>query len=338
MRNLELGFSKGIAILLVIVGHVIQASVIDYGYNPVFVSIYSFHMPLFFILSGWAFWFSVSSKGADAALSISPKVKNILWPYFFWSLILVLVKSDEVSASHILLSVLLQPSHGFWFFDALFFVYLCCFSLFFIVDGRIRYIYPLLVFFVLDVLFYLYLSGELRSYRVLYYSPFFFTGYFIGKFFYSGFIIPRFFESRYAFLIMSAVLVVLISGWGYGSSAHYVDGFVSPGVLREAAQYVFRYSIVLAAFFMIHQIYIISPDWMLRNIVFVGGITLEIYVLHVFMLMAVSDYVSEPIVLFAVVAVATIGSIMLFRYLSAHYLPFQRAYLLLFGGRFLKRP
>lgn len=45
---------KGIAILLVVLGHVIQFMYCpsNFDQNPVFRVIYSFHMPLFFILSG----------------------------------------------------------------------------------------------------------------------------------------------------------------------------------------------------------------------------------------------------------------------------------------------
>ena len=43
---------KGYAILLVILGHSIQNTVLDFDGNIVFRVIYSFHMPLFMILSG----------------------------------------------------------------------------------------------------------------------------------------------------------------------------------------------------------------------------------------------------------------------------------------------
>lgn len=44
---------RGIAILLVVIGHLIQTNDIYYAHDHVFEFIYSFHMPLFFAISGY---------------------------------------------------------------------------------------------------------------------------------------------------------------------------------------------------------------------------------------------------------------------------------------------
>jgi len=44
---------KGIGILLVVLGHAIQKNISDYQLNPLYNVIYSFHMPLFFIIAGY---------------------------------------------------------------------------------------------------------------------------------------------------------------------------------------------------------------------------------------------------------------------------------------------
>lgn len=53
IQRLEyIDFCRGIAILLVVIGHLIQFNGIVTS-NPVFEFIYSFHMPLFFAISGY---------------------------------------------------------------------------------------------------------------------------------------------------------------------------------------------------------------------------------------------------------------------------------------------
>lgn len=53
-RVVYLDVAKAIAIYLVIVGHVIQYVMKgDFYYNPIWQSIYVFHVPLFFVISGY---------------------------------------------------------------------------------------------------------------------------------------------------------------------------------------------------------------------------------------------------------------------------------------------
>ena len=57
---------KGFAIFLVVVGHVIQhfstGSKVDFMENPIFVFIYTFHMPLFMLVSGYLFSYSFKKR------------------------------------------------------------------------------------------------------------------------------------------------------------------------------------------------------------------------------------------------------------------------------------
>lgn len=62
--------AKGITILLVVVGHVESAP------SPLRSLIYSFHMPLFFILSGFFF------KKGDVLGTIKKMVPSLVIPYF----------------------------------------------------------------------------------------------------------------------------------------------------------------------------------------------------------------------------------------------------------------
>lgn len=87
--------SKGIGIILVLIGHIS----LNGGLNKF---IYSFHMPLFFILSGFTF------KLAKKENFIKNKINTILIPYFsfsllsyiYWFLIERKIRSQEVSLMH----------------------------------------------------------------------------------------------------------------------------------------------------------------------------------------------------------------------------------------------
>lgn len=75
--NLSIGYLKAIGIILMILGH---------SGNDLHVNnfIYMFHMPLFFIASGYCF----SQRNLDnPRLFVYKKIKGIWWPYVKWSLV-----------------------------------------------------------------------------------------------------------------------------------------------------------------------------------------------------------------------------------------------------------
>ena len=59
-RNYYIDAAKGLAIFLMLWGHCIQSCVVgsdvDFFENTVFKAIYSFHMPLFMLISGYLFF------------------------------------------------------------------------------------------------------------------------------------------------------------------------------------------------------------------------------------------------------------------------------------------
>ena len=79
--NPSVGYLKALGILLMVFGHSGNTNHINHF-------IYMFHMPLFFIASGYCF--------KDKYLStprkyIYNKVKGIYWPYVKWSLLFLLL-------------------------------------------------------------------------------------------------------------------------------------------------------------------------------------------------------------------------------------------------------
>ncbi|SUY94743.1 acyltransferase [Klebsiella pneumoniae] len=92
MREAWVDYAKGIGIILVVFGHVnrglysagIQLSGSSYLLTDSII--YSFHMPLFFFLSGLVFLRNPWIKRGKTSFVIS-KIDTIVYPYVSWSLL-----------------------------------------------------------------------------------------------------------------------------------------------------------------------------------------------------------------------------------------------------------
>lgn len=125
---------RGLAICLVVVGHVLQFGSherFDYFTNPVFVTIYTFHMPLFILISGYL------GAGALSRLSypklVTSRLRSIVVPFVLWTLVLavtfglfILLRGDGLPlvpmAKHFV-GALVFPERGLWFLWVLFLCY-----------------------------------------------------------------------------------------------------------------------------------------------------------------------------------------------------------------------
>ncbi|HFZ8995334.1 TPA: acyltransferase family protein [Citrobacter freundii] len=134
MREQWVDYAKGIGIILVVVGHVnrgLDSSgiFISESFFKLFDSIiYSFHMPLFFFLSGLFFIKSIEKAGK--AKFVVKKLETIAYPYVLWSIIQGLVAvllSRFTNAKTDIMSVFsfpVEPIAQFWFLYALFMIFM----------------------------------------------------------------------------------------------------------------------------------------------------------------------------------------------------------------------
>ena len=114
-RDVRIDCLKGLGIVLVVLGHVIQSAVPDYGSNLVFSMIYSFHMPLFMLLSGYVA--KVSSKKY-----VLKRFETLCVPFVCWIFISYLINGEWKVFSVIekILLVIESPDNGLWFLWVLF--------------------------------------------------------------------------------------------------------------------------------------------------------------------------------------------------------------------------
>lgn len=93
-RNYLIDVLKGYAIILVVYGHSIQFLMSknqDFFENPVFKIIYSFHMPLFMLISGYLFYFSISNR-INFREVFFRKIKQLLIPILSWCILVFIIK------------------------------------------------------------------------------------------------------------------------------------------------------------------------------------------------------------------------------------------------------
>lgn len=113
-----LDFIKGVAILLVVLGHAIQSQIgvnnPEVWNNSVFVIIYSFHMPLFFFLSGISFNFY---KDKPFFKTIIARAKNLLLPFLAWGILISFILQKDKKN---ILGLIENPGNHLWFLIVLF--------------------------------------------------------------------------------------------------------------------------------------------------------------------------------------------------------------------------
>ncbi|GGH09302.1 acyltransferase family protein [Silvibacterium dinghuense] len=142
--------ARGIGIILVVYGHVLRGLVGAHlltTANPVWASdytIYTFHMPLFFLLAGLQVDRSLS-KGPQAFLR--SKIITIAYPYLLWSLfqgglqLLMPGLLNTPRSPWTLVTILWHPIAQFWFLYVLF----LCHVIGFLTQARRTLLIPLLL-------------------------------------------------------------------------------------------------------------------------------------------------------------------------------------------------
>lgn len=121
-RNKSLDIAKAIAIILVVLGHSIQycsglekQEALSLGVSKF---IYSFHVPLFMLVSGWLFYFTIQRHTAKEI--VVGRLKTFIWPILTMTVVHLFMQyyeyRDELNT---LRSVPLSLVNSLWFLWAL---------------------------------------------------------------------------------------------------------------------------------------------------------------------------------------------------------------------------
>lgn len=178
MREAWVDYAKGIGIILVVFGHVNRGlysagiHLSEPFYQLTDSVIYSFHMPLFFFLSGLFFVQSLDRKGKNRFL-IS-KIDTIVYPYIIWSLIQGTVEvvlsryTNNPATLADLIGVFTHPRAQFWFLYALFMVFVLATLLY--NKNKFNYILPALI--IISAGLYVYQDSLTKAFHFGYITSF----------------------------------------------------------------------------------------------------------------------------------------------------------------------
>ena len=132
-RIIWVDYARGVGIFLVVLGHVLRglhsSEIIQDGtaFRSIDSWIYTFHMPLFFVLSGLFVERRIGRSGRIFLREISG---SIAYPYLVWSVLQTLMQlalsryaNTKVNLSE-LTGILVYPIMQFWFLYVLFLIYL----------------------------------------------------------------------------------------------------------------------------------------------------------------------------------------------------------------------
>ncbi|MBD5461397.1 MAG: acyltransferase family protein, partial [Lachnospiraceae bacterium] len=158
---------KGFAIILVVLGHCIQEGSGErfstetlYFYDRLYQFLYSFHMPLFMMVSGYLCWGSIerADSGKKRLELIRRRAKSLLTPVFFWTAVEYIrnfALNPAVGAKgplKIIFDYFYSVFNNLWFLWAVFWCFLIVFMMHcYFKDNVILYALGfLLMFFVPD--------------------------------------------------------------------------------------------------------------------------------------------------------------------------------------------
>ena len=279
---------KGLAILLVVLGHAIQKNIPSFQMNYLFSFIYSFHMPLFFVVSGYLMYLTLQSNRLKWAqnkafyLLVPHVVFNVLY-YFACRTGLTIF--DNVTLTDSLfqwLKASLFVNSGEWFLWVLF----CCFMLLLIIKSvEMKFPQPaFLAFVTLFTALFLFLpnieTDYIRIYEIQWYYIFALSGFLLAKY---RVLIPKYF----AFIIVAVICYPIFMyslSWNLGKVLFPLHTYYGYLESQLSSTYFMRYLQALTGMciVLLVSITINKLPKLAVSFVWLGRMTLGVYLFHMF--------------------------------------------------------
>lgn len=285
-RNGYIDFLKGIAIILVVFGHNIQyGSGSNYLTNELFFDniifkfIYSFHMPLFAIISGYLFFWTI--KKYDSKKVIKKKICSLLVPLIICCTLNIFVISVKYYLEYkTLLPNILKEfqnllSYSLWFLPAMFIS-----SIIVLLVEKIRFKYKDLMYIIITIIMVI-LPNYLYFPLYFYMFPYFVVGFLYNKYK----ILDKFNKIRKNYLVMIIVIII----FGIALSFYNYDSYIytsSLSILNNKRQILidlYRYIIgflgIIMVVYISSFIYEKCKNKIIRLIEKIGKLSMGIYIL-----------------------------------------------------------
>ena len=189
-RDNSIDATKAFAILLVVIGHVIQYSKYDFDNDHLFKFIYSFHMPLFIFISGY-----VTYKSNFILKNfLKNKFTTLLIPYFSWLFLSAIVSSIK-NNDNVLLNIrkyIIYPDYGLWFLWVLFFMHLILYVQIALFKKHFNLSIIISCFFLLIISYFIKIDNIFSFKMYSFLLPFFYLGFYFRKYNYEKISIFKF--------------------------------------------------------------------------------------------------------------------------------------------------
>lgn len=296
-RDCRIDFIRGIGIILVVFGHCIQwgsgteyLESQNYFQETLFRLIYSFHMPLLAIISG--FLFHNTLRHTDI---IMRRIKSLLIPCFSWITIemllrgIFLVYSDQFNFVNFLEKYVDRFFHGFWFIWAIFWISLIAVLIEKVFKGR-DWIY---------ILFFSMMIFEKKHATYTYLYPYFVAGLLSNKYYMSKMTATK---HKWPLCFILSFIVFSFMLLFYDNNSYIYTTGISPlngtGLFVQIGIDMYRYVIGFAGSAMVISLCnIISLKNTRRNwykaIAVLGQMSLGIYILNCYFNVILSQIASS---------------------------------------------
>ena len=293
-RNQFLDMAKGLAIILVVIGHTIQARYTDFDEQLWFRVIYSFHMPLFVFLSGAvaSFWFDphkLSGLQPKATLNIlfdrSKKAfVRLVIPFICWGLIGAYIQESQASLVTILTNLFRRPDTGLWFLLCIFY----CILLLNIFQGCIYFfqrttplrvkIYSNAVYFLLIAFLWLAIQWRLGNGSGFYAAKIYFIYFLLGLGFFK-FLMPR--MKGWMYLVGIPAFVFLAPLWHRTKPHNFInEKLLAPSELMSLFSIIVALSGVCITLLIIDRLETLNFPKAKYALAELGKLSLGIYAMH----------------------------------------------------------
>jgi fucose 4-O-acetylase-like acetyltransferase len=273
---------KGIAILLVVVGHAIQENISDFDNNIIFRIIYSFHMPLFMFISGYVIYGHV---GSPLPIWLIDKFKRLVVPFLSWAIIVKFVVYNSDSFIQYFFELYKHPDVGLWFLWVLFLNY-CLLGTTLLFGKNLKEVKLLLTIITLNLISISVLGFPM----VRWLFPFFATGYILNEY------RNKFPQSmRTLSILFSGAFPFLVCFWHRTKELSFNHGISKIFTIYDIVPHLslidisYRYIVAFAGISLVVQIIKKLKKYNYLLLSWLGTCTLDIYVSHQLFLWGIGE-------------------------------------------------
>jgi len=288
-RNILIDLIKGLAILLVVLGHAVQFNFPrTFDNQPLFRIIYSFHMPLFMLTAGYVAAISFGGTGKQ----LLAKVRTLLLPFFSWFIFSYFFywAIHYNTQPHLpdfgkkLTALCNSPTRGLWFLWVLFINYLILYGAQKISNKHAASV--LLVAYLVVSMLSAYFTPRAGLNFVGFYLLFFTAGYTLKRY--------RLDQTklfRYAGLALLFIFPALVWNWDRSDTIYLND--VIAGSFQPTLLVGFIYNLAVSAAgimtaFTLCSFLIKLPVYIQKLLLYPSRISLEIYATHFYFVTLIS--------------------------------------------------